>query len=155
LDKDLCYADADEFLFLYDKGKIKEKSGDETEALSFYEAAAKLYQGDFLKEDLYESWTYIKREELRIKYIDLLYKTAQLYESRGGANKAIACYKKVIQSDPASENAYRRLMTLYSNRGMRSAALKTYEECKQALQTGLDTVPDEVTTSIYKKVLES
>jgi ATP/maltotriose-dependent transcriptional regulator MalT/DNA-binding SARP family transcriptional activator len=155
LDKDLCYADADEFLSLYDKGKIKEKSGDETEALSFYEAAAKLYQGDFLKEDLYESWTYIKREELRIKYIDLLYKTAQLYESRGGANKAIACYKKVIQSDPASENAYRRLMTLYSNRGMRSAALKTYEECKQALQTGLDTVPDEVTTSIYKKVLES
>jgi LuxR family maltose regulon positive regulatory protein len=155
LDKDLCYADADEFLSLYDKGKIKGKSGDETEALSFYEAAAKLYQGDFLKEDLYESWTYIKREELRIKYIDLLYKTAQLYESRGGANKAIACYKKVIQSDPASENAYRRLMTLYSNRGMRSAALKTYEECKRALQTGLDTVPDEVTTSIYKKVLES
>ena len=155
LDQDLCYVDVDEFVSLYDKGNIKEKNGDAKEAISLYQAAAKLYQGDFLKEDLYEPFAQIKRLELRIKYIDLLYKTAEFYESSGAANKAIACYKKVVQSDPVSEKAYRRLMTLYSNRGMRSAALKIYEECRQALQAGLDTGPDEVTTSIYKKVLES
>lgn len=155
LDKELCQVDMDEFLSLYEKGKIKEKKGDIKEALSLYEAAANLYQGDFLKEDLYEPFAHIKRLDLRIKHIDLLYKTAELYESSGTANKAIACYKKVVQSDPVSEKAYQRLMTLYSNRGMRSAALKVYEECRQALQAGLDTVPDEVTTSIYKKVLES
>jgi ATP/maltotriose-dependent transcriptional regulator MalT len=155
LDKDLCYVDVDEFVSFYEKGKNMGKKGDAKEALSLYEAAAKIYQGDFLKEDLYAPWADIKREELRIKYIDLLYKTAQLYESRRAANKAIACYKKVVQSDPVSEKAYQRLMTLYSNRGMRSAALKVYEECRQALQTGLDTEPDEVTTSIYRKVLEA
>ena len=155
LDKDLCDVDVDEFESLYDKGNIKERNGDVKEALSLYQAAAKLYQGDFLKEDLYEPCVRIKRLELRIKYIDLLYKTAQLHESRGAASKAIGCYKKVVQSDPVSEKAYQRLMTLYSNRGMRSAALKVYEECRQALQADLDTVPDEVTTSIYKKVLES
>ncbi|MFC1788411.1 BTAD domain-containing putative transcriptional regulator [Thermodesulfobacteriota bacterium] len=155
LDKDLCHVDADEFLSLYEKGKIKEKKGDAKEALSLYEAAAKLYQGDFLKEDLYAPWADIKRRELRKKYLDLLYKTAELYESRGASKKAIACYKKVVQSDPVAEKAYQRLMTLYSNRGMRSAALKVYEECKKALQTDLDTAPDEITTSIYKKVLET
>lgn len=61
----------------------------------------------------------------------------------------------IENSDPVSEKAYQRLMTLYSNRGMRSAALKVYEECRQALQTGLDTATDEVTTSIYRKVLET
>ena len=155
LDKDLCHVDVDEFLSLYDKGKIKEKNGDTKRALSLYETSAKLYQGDFLKEDLYEPWAQIKREELRLKYIDLLYKTAQLYESIGTANKAIGCYRKVVQSDSFSEKAYQRLMTLYSNRGMRSAAVKIYEECKNALLTGLGTEPDEITTSIYKKILET
>ncbi|MEJ2659018.1 MAG: BTAD domain-containing putative transcriptional regulator [Desulfobacterales bacterium] len=155
LDKELCHVDADEFEFLYDKGRIKEKNGDVKEALSRYLAAARLYQGDFLKEDLYAPWAHIKREELRLKYVDLLYRTAQLYENSGAATKAIACYKKVVQSESVSEKAYQRLMTLYSNRGMRSAALKIYEECNQALKTRLDTEPDEMTTAIYKKILET
>ena len=155
LDKDLCHVDVNEFLSLYEKGKNKEKEGDAKGALSLYEAAAKLYQGDFLVEDLYAPWADIKREELRINHIELLYKTAELYESRGASSKATACYRKVVQSDPLSEKAYQRLMVLYSNRGMRSAALKVYEECKKALLTGLDTEPDEITTSIYKKVLET
>ena len=155
LDKDLCHVDVDEFLSLYDKGKIKEKNGDSKMALSFYERAMELYRGDFLVEDLYATWAHIKREQIRLKYIDLLYKTAQLYESIGTTNKAITCYKKVVQRDPVSEKAYQRLITLYSNRGMRSAALKIYEECRQALKTGLDTEPDELTSSLYRKVLET
>ena len=155
LDKDLCHVDVDEFLSLSDKGKIKEKNGDSKGVLSLYEQAAEIYKGDFLVEDLYAPWAHIKREALQLKYIDLLYKTAQLYESIGAANKAIVCYKKIIQSDPVSEKAYQRLMTLYANRGMLSAALRVYEECRQALQTGLDVEPDKITTCIYKKVLET
>jgi len=105
-------------------------------------------------EDLYAPWAELKREELRTKCIKLLYRMAELQENRGASKKAISCYKKIVQSDPFAERAYQRLMVLYSNRGMRSAALKIYEECKQALQTGLDTEPDEITTSLYKKVLE-
>jgi len=155
LDKELCHVDADEFLSLYDKGKIKEKKGDTKEALSLYEAAAMLYQGDFLVEDLYAPWAGVKREELRKQYIELLYRMAELQENRGASKKATACYKKVILSDPFAEKAYQRLMVLYSNRGKRSAALKVYEECRQALQTGLDTEPDQITTSIYKKIVET
>ena len=155
LDKELCHVDVDEFLSLRKKGKQKETHGHIKEALSLYEQAATLYQGDFLIEDLYTPWANIKRQELRKKYIELLYHTAELYETRGASNKATAGYKKVLQSDPVAEKAYQRLMTLYSNRGKRSAALKVYEECKNALQTGLDTEPDVITTSIYKKILET
>jgi ATP/maltotriose-dependent transcriptional regulator MalT/DNA-binding SARP family transcriptional activator len=154
LDKERCHVDVDEFLEVFKKGKQKEKDGHIRETLSLYEAAAKRYKGDFLVEDLYEPWADVKREELRKQYIELLYRMAELQENRGALKKATACYKKVIQSDPFVEKAYQRLMTLYSNRGMRNAALKVYEECRQALQTGFDTEPDEITTSIYKKILE-
>jgi ATP/maltotriose-dependent transcriptional regulator MalT/DNA-binding SARP family transcriptional activator len=155
LDKERCHVDVDEFLSLREKGKQKEKEGYIKEALSLYEESAKRYKGDFLVEDLYVPWAGVKREELRKKYIELLYRMAELQENRGASKKSTACYKKVVQSDPFAEKAYQRLMTLYSNRGKRSAALKVYEECKKALQTGLDTEPDELTTSLYKKILET
>jgi DNA-binding SARP family transcriptional activator len=155
LDKEMCHVDVDEFLSLLEKGKTREKDGDAKGALSLYKEAVELYKGDFLVEDLYAPWADLKREELRTKYIKLLYRMAELQENRGTSKKAIACYKKVVQSDPFAEKAYQRLMILYSNRGMRSAAVKIYEECKQALLSGLDTEPDEITTSIYKKALET
>jgi len=155
LDGELCHVDVDRFLSLYENGKIREKNGEIKEALSLYEMAAKLYRGDFLVQDLYTPWADIKRRELRVAYIELLHKTAELYESSGAAIKAIACYKKVVRSDPLSEKAYQRLMILYANRGRRSEALKVYAQCRHALQSGLDTAPDEMTTSIYKKILET
>jgi DNA-binding SARP family transcriptional activator len=45
-------------------------------------------------------------------------------------------------------------MTLYSNKGMLNEALRTYEACKKALEAGLKTKPDPLTTALYKKILE-
>jgi DNA-binding SARP family transcriptional activator len=36
---------------------------------------------------------------------------------------------------------------------MRSAALKVYEDCQQALHKELSAEPDKVTTAIYRKIL--
>jgi len=97
----------------------------------------------------------MKREELRSKYVGLLNKMAELYEARGASRKAIASYKALIETDPLLEGAYQRLMTLYSNLGKRSAALKVYDACRKAVEAELETEPDKVTTSLYKKILES
>jgi DNA-binding SARP family transcriptional activator len=80
---------------------------------------------------------------------------AHLYENQGTLTRAIDCCKKAIQADPALESAYRRLMTLYARRGLRSEALRTYKVCQQALKKELDAVPDAVTTAIFKKIQES
>lgn len=67
---------------------------------------------------------------------------------------AIDCYKRLIYTDPTLEQAYQRLMILYGNRGMRSAALKVYEDCQKALQKELNLKPDPVTVAIYRQILE-
>jgi DNA-binding SARP family transcriptional activator len=46
------------------------------------------------------------------------------------------------------------LMLLYAQKGMRTAALKVYEDCRQTLRHGLQTEPDVATTAIYRKILE-
>jgi DNA-binding SARP family transcriptional activator len=155
LDATLCQVDLDEFLALCKEGEKKEEGGDPKAAISLYHQAAELYSGDFLAEELYHPWVEAKREELRGRWLDLLYRLAKLYEERGSLLKAIDCFKRVVQADPLAEPAYRRLMQLYAQRGMRNAALRIYEDCKQSLHETLNAEPEDATTAIYRKILES
>lgn len=155
LDGELCQVDIDEFRALVRQGEKREEQGDLKAALSLYRQAAELYEGDFLSEELYYSWVERKREELRERFLELLYRRAKLYEEKGSLIKAIDCYKKVVQTDPLAEPAYQRLMVLLAQRGMRNAALRVYQDCRQALQTGLGTEPEEATIAIHRKIAEA
>ena len=155
LDEELCDLDVDSFSSLIKEGEANEKENDLKAAISLYTEATERYKGDFLSEDLYAPWADIKREELKRTYINLLMKLAQLHEARGEQEESISFYKKAIQADPVLEKAYQRLMILYSQQGMRNEALKVYEACKKALRDEIDTEPDQITVSLYKKILEN
>ncbi len=127
LDEDLCEVDTHTFMSLIENGRTKEKEGNIKGALKHYNEAAALYKGDFLPKDLYAPWIELRREELRNAYISLLKRIATLHENKGAMSKAISFYKKVIQISPLLEDAYQRLMVLYSNIGKRNEALKIYE----------------------------
>jgi DNA-binding SARP family transcriptional activator len=62
--------------------------------------------------------------------------------------------KRVIQADPLLEEAYQKLMTFYSTRGVYSEALKVYQSCKKTLKKELKTKPDATTDAIYNKIFE-
>ena len=155
LDEELCHVDLDDFLSCCRRGEKKDEAEDIKSAIALYKQAIDLYSGDFLPEELYVSWAEAKREELRERYFRLLFRMAELLEKRGNFKSATDYYKRVIQQDATSETAYQRLMLNYSRRGMRNAALKAYQDCVKALQNELNTEPDTLTTSLYKKLLES
>ncbi|MEA3435397.1 MAG: BTAD domain-containing putative transcriptional regulator [Thermodesulfobacteriota bacterium] len=152
LDNELCRVDVDYFSSLIEKGKIKEKEGDLKTAISLYTKAVDKYRGNFLSKDIYARWAELKREELKKTYISILLKLARLHEDSKAVRKAISFYKKAIQADSVLETAYQRLMTLYSEQGKQNKVLEVYKTCKKALQDELDTKPDQVTISLYKKI---
>jgi DNA-binding SARP family transcriptional activator/CRP-like cAMP-binding protein len=154
LRRDLCRMDLDEFLVLRKRGKKAEDAGDIGEALLCYRTCVDLYGGDFLSEDLYVAWAEPKRNELLTMYIDLLYRMAELYETQGSSKRAVECYKSIIKADPVREEAYQKLMQIYSNRGMRAEALKVYEECKRVLEDQVAAEPGKLTVSIYRRIME-
>jgi len=154
LRKDLCSTDLDEFVSLQKRGKKAEELGDDAQAILCYTSAIALYKGDFLAEDLYETWVEPRRYQLRTMYIDLLYSTAALYEAQGRSKKASEYYKMIIKTDSTCEAAYQKLMLIYSNVGMRAEALKVYEDCKQALEQEIGVAPGRLTASIHKRIIE-
>jgi ATP/maltotriose-dependent transcriptional regulator MalT/DNA-binding SARP family transcriptional activator len=155
LEKDLCEIDVDIFQSLCEQGRRKDREGNGKEAVSAYTKALELYGGVFLPEDLYDPWVREKKDRAKKECLEILGKVADYHENLGSLKKAIEYYRRAIQEDPCFEHAYQKLITLYSRQGKRSAAIKVYEDCTHALRTGLDTRPDEVTTSIYLKTLES
>jgi LuxR family transcriptional regulator, maltose regulon positive regulatory protein len=152
LDQGICEVDVDKFLTLLKEGEKREASQQIEEALSFFQQAADLYRGDFLPDDVYAEWVDSRREELRGKYLDLLFRTARIYEDRGAPRKAVLCYKKAVEYDPFSEEAHRRLMVLYAAIGKHDEALNIYTSYQKALREELDAEPDPITKSSYKKI---
>jgi LuxR family maltose regulon positive regulatory protein len=155
LDPELCQVDAYHFVALCQQGEKAEQACDFKKAIPLFQQAVALYEGDFLSEELYHPWVETKREELRDRYLQVLSRLAKLHEDRGSLVKATDCYAKIVQTDPLAEAACRRLMQLYAQRGLRNAALRVYEECRKSLQEILNTEPEEVTTAVYRKVLET
>lgn len=155
LNRSLARIDLDEFLTAFQRARRAEQAGDTKSAMSFGNSAIDLYKGDYLADDLYISWAELKREEIRTLYIDLLHWLAGLHEREGNSKRSIELHKMVIKTDPAFEEAYQKLMLIFAGRGMRSEAIRVFEECTKALERDVGVSPDKLTISIYKRILDS
>jgi DNA-binding SARP family transcriptional activator/CRP-like cAMP-binding protein len=154
LDPDLCQVDTEEFTSLCARGEIRQRAGDLHGALSFFKRAMDMVSGDFLPDDQYVPWVETRRHELNEKHLSLLFRTAELCENIGDSRSAVAHYGRILELDPLAERACQRLMTLYSNRGARNAAIRVYEDLRKALKNELDCEPDDLTTAIYRKLTQ-
>ncbi len=114
--------------------------------------ALKLYDGDYLLEELYSEWAAPRRESLRRGWMGLLLKLAELRAARGALTSAIEPLDRLLSSDPTHETAVRRLMILLSQLDRRGEALRIYQRLVDALERDYDSEPLPETTSLYKSM---
>ncbi len=155
LDERLWQLDIADFMDLIRKAEIAESKGDANKAIAYLKDALKIYRNDFLADDLYIEAIRSKREAYRREYLGILYMLAEIYEKRGALKKAAAFYKKIVAVEPISETACQKLMTNCFNRGKRNDAIRVYEKFKEIVKAEMDSEPDELTFSIYQKILYS
>lgn len=105
------------------------------------EAAARLYAGEFLADDLYETWTASRRDHLRRLWGDLLLELSHRREQRGEIDAAAAALQRRLSADPCDELATRELMRLWARHGRRADALRAYQRLAEALRLELGVDP--------------
>ncbi len=81
--------------------------------------AASLYAGDLLPDERYEEWAAGPREHLRCLLVEVL---------RQGR-----LWQRLLEHEPADEEAHRALMREHAERGDRAAALLQFERLRHAL----------------------
>jgi DNA-binding SARP family transcriptional activator len=118
-----------------------------------YGKAVALYQGDFLPEDPFLEWAAPVRDNLRTRYLRALEDGAELAESAGDRDRALAFQEKLFSADACNEKACCWLMTRYVSDKQRGKAVRTYEQCERALSRDLDLEPGEQTQRLYRSII--
>ena len=115
--------------------------------------AAALYRGPLLdghgvRDGAFEDWLLVERTRLHDIAVDVL---DRLAASQTG-DAAIGTAQRLLQLDPAREEAHRLLMRLYAGAGHRAQALRQYQLCRDALWRDLQTTPDRETERLYREI---
>jgi len=117
------------------------------------ESALSLCQGDLLPEDLYEDWTAVRREQLRLRKEQLLLCLAAVCDETGDAGPAIDACGQLLASNPCNESAHRCLMRLYSAAGQRYLAVEQFRTCSETLRREMDAEPEPETVALYERIV--
>jgi hypothetical protein len=123
---------------------------DTTQVQALREAVA-LYHGD-LFEGCFHDWCLYERERLQNLFLGALDKLMDYCEACGDYESGLAYGSRILQYDGARERTHRRLMRLYCLAGERSAAMRQYDHCVQALRRELDVTPSDRTLTLYQQV---
>lgn len=146
------WVDLEQFVQRYEAGQRLERRGNLAEALSEYEVAESLYQGDFLEEDLYEDWPIQQRESLRDSYLLILDRLSRHYLEEKRYTTCIQLCHKILAKDDCREDIHRRLMRCYSRQGQRNLSVRQYHLCVEALARVLEVSPMEETVALYQQI---
>ncbi|HYX84945.1 MAG TPA: BTAD domain-containing putative transcriptional regulator [Gaiellales bacterium] len=116
-----------------------------------YARAIALYRDGLLPEDRYEEWAIGPREELELDFLAVLEEAAALLEARGDLAAATDAARRLVDADPAREEAHARLIRLHALAGRRAEALRQYEELRARLGE-LGTEPGPETQRLYEEI---
>ncbi|MEZ5308910.1 MAG: BTAD domain-containing putative transcriptional regulator [Pyrinomonadaceae bacterium] len=106
----------------------------QTNDLEAGKRAVESYGGDLLIDDMYDDWTYARRESVRILHRKTATKTAELLASSGDRSTSIDILNKLTAEDGTDEYVHRLLMRFYVETGNKFQALKQYERCRESLR---------------------
>ena len=83
---------------------------DNEESIAHCLEAERLYQGDFLQEDLYDDWCAYERELLQQEYIYVLKQLIGHFEEKADFEQCILYARKYLVTDSYDEGIYQDLM---------------------------------------------
>jgi len=129
--------------FLQFKTLIAEakKALTEDEQRRLLEQSVLLYEGDFLKENLYDEWSSFERESFKEHYLAVLSSLAQLLRKQANADGAILFAEKMLEVDRVYEPAFQILFEIYLERDDLSALHRLYRAAVEAFKKEFSAPP--------------
>ena len=153
LRRDVIWVDTDVFERFVTEGQALQQQGQWRDALSRYNEARHLYQGDYMEEEMYSDWCAEERERLHEVYLEMLARTAECYAGLDQYADAIHICRKALVFDPCRENFHCVLMGYLAKSGRPDLALIQYRHCQQVLAREFDGTPLPETQRLYQQIL--
>jgi DNA-binding SARP family transcriptional activator len=96
------------------------------------------------------AWLADARRRRRAMQVEGLGAEAERLEREGDLAAALAAASRLVDADPTSEHAHRRVMRLHYLRGDRSAALLAFDRCERVLKDEVGAQPSAETLALLR-----
>jgi DNA-binding SARP family transcriptional activator len=147
------WCDLDVFESSAEAGRVAEMEGRMVEAIADFSCAERCYRGDYLADSPYEEWAIGDRERLRLQYVDVANRLADLLFDSDDVDAAVAVSQKLLRHEPCDDATHRRLIRCYGLIGQRNLVIRqylAYVACAKRLY-GLGPSPE--TTALYRSLI--
>ena len=133
--------------------RVKEIPGERLDAdgKEIVQSALDLYQGNLL-EGWFQDWCLSERDRLQNMYLHLLDKLLGYCELHREYDTGVFYGELGLRHDRAHERTHQRLMRLQYLSGDRTAALRHYRHCVEAMRDELDAPPSKSTIVLYQQI---
>lgn len=135
-----CWIDVEAFSAAFHAGRHKARLGHWEQALPLLRQAEAL-AGDELLRDNYSDWALSLRQSFAEPVMECRQLLAEHFARRGKHVVAVELWKRVLQLDNCSEEAYRGLMEAYRALGREAEVMRTYQTCVKAFEEELELPP--------------
>ncbi len=146
------WTDVDDFELHLQRGQMAERDGDLDRARDMYNNAEQRVRGNYLDDALYEDWATAERERLRLAYVDIANRLADLLENAGEISRALDVTSRVLEMEPCDEESHRRAMRCYASTDQRTLAIRQYRMCAEQLKRTYGLAPSPATTKLYNSL---
>jgi DNA-binding SARP family transcriptional activator len=113
--------------------------------------AVELYTSHLL-EGWYREWCIYERERFQSMLIMMLDKLTAYCERNNQYEMGLSYGLRILQYDGARERTHRQMMRIHYLAGDRTAALRQYQRCVEALAEDLGVKPERRTISLYEQI---
>ena len=127
-----------------------EEKGDNERVKAELRAALEVYRGPYL-EGCYLDWALRRRQDLERQIADGALKLAKLHHDSGEHKEAIDSARRVLQLEPARQEAHLLSMRALMDSGRPEAAIDQYHECEKALRIHYETEPETVMIEYFHR----
>jgi DNA-binding SARP family transcriptional activator len=121
-------------------------------ALACYETAVELYRGELLEDTPFEEWALLRREQLRLQYLEALDEVARLRFAAGRYADCLDACRRLVPGDLCREEIHRLMMRCYTRLNQPHLAVRQYNQCERQLRDDLGIEPADATQELYERI---
>jgi len=120
--------------------------------------AVELYAGDLLdgftlNEEPFEEWLAAERTRIRERALEAMRRQLDRHAEARETSAGLALGERLLALDATVEAAHRAMMRLHAAAGGRSAVVKQYRRCREALARELQVEPEAATETLYRELV--
>lgn len=146
------YLDIEEFDRLVAEGETARRAREFDHCISAYEAAIKIYRGDFM-QGTYDDWVEEQRSYYREQHLRLLEALAAVAQKTEDWTRSLHLAQEILRDDPYREDVHCMIMRALAGQGNRHAVKEQYQTLQKLLKKELGVEPAAETQRVYRELI--